>query len=97
MSTPIQVVVETITNGSNHISIFYNPLKGKHNCIKVFTGGQNNGPSMAMRILHDWEKILVINYDVKAKHFKNAMNDDKLWHESNDDTKKVLEHFITQP
>lgn len=97
MAIPIQVVVETITNGSDHISIFYNPSKGKQHSIKVFTGGQRNGAIMAMKILKDWEKILTINYEVKAKHFKNAMNDDKLWHESSDDTKKVLEHFITQP
>jgi hypothetical protein len=71
---PILMICETISYKHEHLSIFYNPLKGREECVKVLVGGPRNGHALAHK-LYDWENILFIDYDVPARHMKNAKTD----------------------
>jgi len=74
-ATPIQCIVETLStkgdrNGNRvHISVFYNPKCGKHECVRVITNGEKNGVSMAFRLFNDWEPIVSFEAAITEKQF----------------------------
>lgn len=67
---PIQCIVETVSTRSGaHVSIFYNPKNGKHEYVRVITGGQRNGAGMAFKLFNDWEAILCIDKTITEKEY----------------------------
>lgn len=86
MNTATTVIVETITserdrNGNcYHLAVFYNPAKGRQQCVRMGVGGQSNARHIAYRLAgNDWERTLCFESTVPKSQFKRLYSDITLY------------------